>query len=214
MEERVSVVWVSRDEVSALGLPLLLDLVDPIRSARVVRDVGCAMRLIADGLDVAVVPLDLCGEFLRASAEARVNDIKIMITLQDQRRTTIAQALSHRVDGYLVEKELTVEKLNEVFGKLIRKEPVIAPEILLELMSTHIPGNGNRVRPPGRLTNREREVLELLAHGCSNQQIATKLGISIHGAKRHVSSLLTKFNCGSRTEVALAAVSLGIVSED
>jgi DNA-binding NarL/FixJ family response regulator len=213
MEQGVSVVWVSRDDVSALGLPLLLDQVESIRSARVVRDVGEALRQVADGFDVAVVPLDLCGEFLRALDVDRQRDVKIMIAMPDQRHASIARALAHPVDGYLVEKECTAEKLDEAFGKLIREEPVISPEIALELMGTRAPGN-RTPHPPGRLTKREREVLELLARGHSNQQIATRLGISIHAAKRHMSNLLVKFNCGNRTEVALTAVSLGIVSGD
>jgi DNA-binding CsgD family transcriptional regulator len=74
--------------------------------------------------------------------------------------------------------------------------------------------SGAAKRPPAlnRLTDRERTVLSLLVRGYGNQQIAKQMGISIHGAKRHVSNLLIKFDCRNRTEVALAAIELGIVS--
>ena len=56
------------------------------------------------------------------------------------------------------------------------------------------------------MTNRERTVLSLVAHGRSNRQIARALSISDHSVKRHVSNLLLKFNCSNRTEVALLAI--------
>jgi DNA-binding CsgD family transcriptional regulator len=55
--------------------------------------------------------------------------------------------------------------------------------------------------PP--LTNREREVRSLVAAGLSNKNIADRLGISPRNVAVHVSSLLTKTGCGSRTELAV-----------
>lgn len=72
-------------------------------------------------------------------------------------------------------------------------------------------GVARHPRVPGGLTDRERAVLALLVHGHGNQQIASQMGISIHGAKRHVSNLLVKFDCRNRTEMALAAIKLGVV---
>ncbi len=59
---------------------------------------------------------------------------------------------------------------------------------------------------PEPLTSREREVLDLLGQGLSNQRIAERLAISEHTAKFHVGSVLTKLGASSRTE----AVSLGL----
>ena len=58
-----------------------------------------------------------------------------------------------------------------------------------------------RAAPTTRLTPREDDVLELLVAGHSNQEIATSLGISIHGAKRHVSSILNQFESPSRAHL-------------
>ena len=52
-----------------------------------------------------------------------------------------------------------------------------------------------------RLSPREHDVLELLVAGHSNQEIADELGISLHGAKRHVSSILGKFDSPSRSHL-------------
>lgn len=213
MERRLSVAWLSHDEVSAFGLPPLLAEVRPIRSAQVLQHSAVAADLARRGsVDVVVVPLAQCGRFFSALCSERPPGVKVLVSLPNEHRSAIFLAAAQPVDGYLVEKDFTVEALTRIFEQLRNGEWVVPPEIVRELMTLHDP-HGHAPRLPGRLTDREHEVLELLVCGNSNQQIATKLGISIHGAKRHMSNLLIKFNCGNRTEVALAAVTLGIVAE-
>ena len=62
------------------------------------------------------------------------------------------------------------------------------------------------------LTPREREVLELLAHGLSNRQIGERLGISEHTAKFHVASLCGKLGAASRTEAVSRGVRRGLIT--
>ena len=62
------------------------------------------------------------------------------------------------------------------------------------------------------LTPREREVLELLAHGLSNRQIAERLGISEHTAKFHVASISGKLGAASRTEAVSRGVRRGLIT--
>lgn len=61
------------------------------------------------------------------------------------------------------------------------------------------------------LTPREREVLQLLAEGQSNKEIARRLGISEHTVKFHVNAILGKLNVQSRTEAVVRATRLGLV---
>src|SRR5439155_7417578 len=64
-----------------------------------------------------------------------------------------------------------------------------------------------RSHRPYQLTDREREVLELLRRDFTNEQIAQRLGISLDGAKYHVSQILSKLGVATREEAA--AVALG-----
>src|SRR3989442_2503586 len=64
-----------------------------------------------------------------------------------------------------------------------------------------------RRRDPTDLTDRERDVLELLRRDFTNEQIAERLGISLDGAKYHVSQILSKLGVATREEAA--AVALG-----
>ena len=66
-------------------------------------------------------------------------------------------------------------------------------------------------QPAEPLTQREVEVLEMLAEGLSNKLIAYKLGVSEHTAKFHVNSILAKLNAGTRTEAVMRGVRLGLV---
>lgn len=62
------------------------------------------------------------------------------------------------------------------------------------------------------LTNREREVLGLMADGLSNKLIAAKLGISEHTAKFHIGSILDKLDSDTRTGAVVTGLRLGLVS--
>lgn len=61
------------------------------------------------------------------------------------------------------------------------------------------------------LTNREKEVLHLIAEGASNKVIARTLGISTHTAKFHVASLLEKLQVATRTEAVMQGLRLGLL---
>ena len=66
---------------------------------------------------------------------------------------------------------------------------------------------------PEKLTPRETEVLRLLARGMSNKEIGTTLIIGEKTVKTHVSSILSKLDVLSRTQAALYAVRIGLVSD-
>lgn len=61
-------------------------------------------------------------------------------------------------------------------------------------------GRSNPVAGTGTLTAREKEILELLEHGLTNQQIASRLSVTLHTVKNHVHSMLTKLGVRSRAE--------------
>lgn len=62
------------------------------------------------------------------------------------------------------------------------------------------------------LTPRETEVLELLARGLANKQVAARLGVSEHTAKFHVNSILSKLGVQSRSEAIVRAARLGLIT--
>ena len=88
-----------------------------------------------------------------------------------------------------------------------------APSLIGELM--RFPRTGESTSEDSLiepLTAREREVLQLMAQGLANKQIALSLGISEHTVKFHLSSLYTKMGISSRTEAVRRGIELGLIS--
>lgn len=98
----------------------------------------------------------------------------------------------------------TVHRGGSVLG------PAVAPRVLDQATSTR-PVADDRL---SELTPRERDVLELLAQGMSNRQIAAELYVAEKTVKTHMSSILTKLRVTDRTQAALYAARHGVVSTE
>lgn len=108
--------------------------------------------------------------------------------------------------GYLV-KSAPARELVEAVRAVAAGATVLGPALLRPLLTP------DEVRP-GRLTDRELAVLQLLAQGLHNKQVATRLGISARTVERHCDSIYAKLGVGSRTEAVVRAISAKLVSVD
>ena len=86
---------------------------------------------------------------------------------------------------------------------------VLDDELGEALLGGGPPPRGLDGLPP--LTDREMEVIELIALGLSNREIAEELGVSAHTAKFHIGSILTKMDAQTRTEAVVQAARAGIL---
>jgi two-component system, NarL family, response regulator LiaR len=128
----------------------------------------------------------------------------------------IIQAIQMGADGYL----LKGAPRNEIFsairltmegGSLL--QPVIASKLLRHLSQQKTPSPPqNQMRMIDELTEREQEVLLLLAQGMPNKEIATRLVISERTAKFHVSSIISKLGATNRTEAVSLAAQRGLIT--
>ncbi len=116
--------------------------------------------------------------------------------------------------GYLL-KDSSPEELIRSIRQVYRGEsslhPVIARKVLQELSRPPAPEERPTTEP---LTEREVEVLRLIARGMGNQQIADQLVISEATVRTHVSNILSKLHLASRTQAALYALQKGLASLD
>jgi two-component system, NarL family, response regulator LiaR len=110
--------------------------------------------------------------------------------------------------GYLL-KDTDAEELRRAIKAAARGQVHLAPQAAARLMS-----EVRSPESPEDLTERESEVLKLLARGRANRQIASSLFISEKTVKAHVSKILMKLGVRSRTQAALHAVHKGFVSID
>ena len=129
------------------------------------------------------------------------------------------QAIENRVAAYL-SKEILGDQLADMVRQVARGEypineslasrPELAGKILSQFQElSGQPEAENLIAP---LTTRETEVLNYVAQGYSNKQIAAQLDISEQTIKNHVASIMIKLNANARTQAVVIAVQQGLIS--
>ncbi len=109
--------------------------------------------------------------------------------------------------GYLL-KDTKAEELIQAIKAASEGQVQLSPQAAARLMR-----EVRAPESPEALTDRETEVLRLLAQGRSNKEVAHQLTIGEKTVKTHVSSILAKLNVSSRTQAALYAVRIGLVDK-
>lgn len=107
----------------------------------------------------------------------------------------------------IIDRAASQEQILQTLGAVTLGLAVFDPELVDGSF-----GGGISAELAEPLTDREMDVLELLAQGLTNRAIGYELDISDHTVKFHVNSLLTKLNAQSRTEAAVRATRLGLLS--
>jgi DNA-binding NarL/FixJ family response regulator len=136
----------------------------------------------------------------------------IMLTTYDLDESLYA-ALRAGASGFLL-KDVRPGDLVEAIRVVARGEALLAPTATRRLLDHFVAAD---LTPPGadarldRLTGREREVLELLARGASNAEIATQLTVTEATVKTHVSAVLRKLDVRDRVQAVVLAYDLGVV---
>jgi len=131
-----------------------------------------------------------------------VEVIALTSVLED---TSVSGAVKAGAIGYLL-KDTDAEELKRAIEAAAEGRVHLAPEAAARLMR-----EVRAPESPGELTERETEVLRLVARGQANKQIASSLFVSEKTVKAHVSSILMKLGVQSRTQAALHAVRTGLV---
>ena len=145
----------------------------------------------------------------RLAAVAPLARVLVLTVFVDDQH--IIDALLAGACGYVL-KDAPIEQIVEGIRAAARGEALISPRIASRLV--------RRVREPGQieptvsveaLTPRELEVLDLLARGLDNSEIAQALYLSQHTVKNHVSTILNKLQVENRIQAAVRAVRGGLV---
>ena len=125
----------------------------------------------------------------------------------------IFPALQAGAISYLL-KDVKAAELVEAIRRAARGEASLHPRVAARLVKQLRGGEHNKVSLYAELTERELEVLTLIARGYTNQKIADELVISTGTVKGHVSNILSKLHLNDRTQAAVYAWQEGIVRRD
>lgn len=214
-DDRIRVFVVDDHIVVRRGITALFDMLDGICVVGEASDGHEALAAIdalsAAGTPPRVVLMDLKMPVLDGiettrSLRERYPDINVIVLTSFGEPDRVRSALSAGAAGYVL-KDADVDEIAAAIRAADRGEIHLDAALTRELAKAPALDQ----RSISALTARERDVLELLAQGRSNQQIATTLVISERTARTHVSNILAKLAFASRTQAALWAVEQGIV---
>ncbi|MGQ0841963.1 LuxR C-terminal-related transcriptional regulator [Actinokineospora sp.] len=210
-------VLVSIDnELMRYGLTQMLSELPIVGFVRSVGDYDATAALLSGGrFDVVVVSVATAVEVTeRIVHAARQHGAASLLLLRQSEDALAPNVAALDVSGFLLEPGLSGATLADSLQKLRRGDMPIPGALALRIIDELRTVGRSRSDVPFMLTPRERQALNLLAEGLSNKQIARRLGISEHGAKRHVGNVLAKLNCPNRTVAVTMALNHGLLTED
>jgi DNA-binding NarL/FixJ family response regulator len=132
----------------------------------------------------------------------------LMLTISDEEED-LYEAIKAGASGYLL-KEISIDEVADAIRKVHAGQSLISPsmasKLLTEFAAMARKDEEKQQMPAPRLTDREMEVLTLVAQGLNNRDIARKLFISENTVKNHVRNILEKLHLHSRMEAVVYAV--------
>jgi DNA-binding NarL/FixJ family response regulator len=139
---------------------------------------------------------------------------KILVVTTFENDEYVYEALRAGADGFLLKRARPAEIVHAV--RLVAEgESLLFPASVRRLAAEYGDGRGNRaareVLERARLTEREAEVLRLMARGLSNAEIAAQLVVGAETVKSHVSAVLAKLGARDRTQAVITAYESGFV---
>lgn len=211
MADRIRVLLVDDHQVVRRGLRTFLEVQDDIE---VVGEAGEGTRAVelAQELSPEVILMDVKMpgtdgiEALRL-LEQRGSLARVLVITSFTEQRTVVPALRAGAAGY-VYKDVEPEALADAIRSVHAGHVLLQPEVANALLTRESPTA--RQGRPGALTDRETQVLALIADGRANREIARELVLSEKTVKTHVSNILMKLDLADRTQAALWAVRHGV----
>jgi DNA-binding NarL/FixJ family response regulator len=138
---------------------------------------------------------------------------KILVLSQYDEREYVRRLLKAGVSGYLLKKSAGTELANAIRA-VHRGGLVLDPEVARIAMEDAGPAAPGGADPYETLTDREKQVLKLVAEGLANKEVADVLGISVKTAMSHREKVMEKLGLHNRTELVRFALRRGVIRVD
>jgi two-component system NarL family response regulator len=209
--EAVRVVVVDDQELFRRGLTMLLGVEPDIEVVGEAGDGQSAIDLVAEQtpdvvlLDVRMpkrTGLEACVRIKEIAPSTRI----IMLTVSDE-ESDLYEAVKNGASGYLL-KDSSIDEVAQAIRVVAEGQSLISPSMAAKLIDEfkEMSRSDREQVPTPRLTERELEVLRLVAKGLNNREAAKELFISENTVKNHVRNILEKLQLHSRMEAVMYAV--------
>lgn len=219
MTDRIRVLIADDHAIVRAGIRLLLDSQSDIEVVGEATD-GLGAVKKADELqpDVALIDIGMPGmnglEATRAIKQAHPNIQVLALTMHENERYFF-QVLQNGAVGYVV-KGASPEELLIALRAAYRGQAYLCPSLAKKLLDDYIKRveSGEEKDSYDELTEREREVLRLIAEGQTGREIAGKLFLSANTVERHRANLMGKLSLHSRAELIKYAIRKGLIAAE
>jgi DNA-binding NarL/FixJ family response regulator len=207
----IRVAVVDNEELFRRGLTMLLTLENDIEVVGEARD-GIAATELAASTAPDVILMDVRMP-KRSGIEAcvAIKEVApivkiIMLTVSDE-EADLYEAVKNGASGYLL-KNSSIDEVAQAIRVVADGQSLISPSMAIKLLDEfkQMSRSDRQQVPSPRLTDRELEVLKLVAQGLNNREIAKRLFISENTVKNHVRNILEKLQLHSRMEAVMYAV--------
>ena len=205
------------------GFHVLIDAADDLEVVGEATDgaqaVDLARRERADVvlMDIRMPGVDGLEATRRISADDDLAGVKVIILTTFESDEYVYQAIRAGASGFLV-KDTEPADLIQAVRVVARGDALLSPSVTRRLITDlatrpeRPPSSDISRRALARLTDREREILALVAEGLSNDEIAARLFLSPLTSKTHVSRIMTKLNARDRAQLVIMAYESGLVT--
>ena len=222
---KLQVFVISQQSLFQQGIEITLSNVEDMEISGIV-EVNDKVLSAIDNLppDVALVDIDGKtdnGLALARSIRQRSPSVGVIVLTSNPTDDELFQALKAQAGAYL-SKEIKADQLVETIRRVAHGEhpindslttrPKVAEQVLHQFQELFRKSEAQNFISP--LTPRETEILQYIAKGYLNKQIAAELGISEQTIKNHVTSILRKLNANARTEAVVVAIKQGLITLD
>jgi NarL family two-component system response regulator LiaR len=172
--------------------------------------VSAVLELKPDVVLMDLVMPEMDGIEAIIQIKSKDSQIRILVLTSFATDDKVFPAIKAGALGYLI-KDTGPDELVEAIKKVYRGEPTLHP-VIAQMLLKEISSPTDQPPTPEPLTEREMDVLKLVARGLNNHEIAAELVISIATVYTHVSNILAKLHLASRTQAALYALREGYAS--
>ena len=215
--KKISVLIVDDHKIVRTGIVSYLNTLTDIEVVAEA-ETGTDAELLAEKYVPDVVLMDLVMPGMDGvEATWRVRQVsprsQVIILTSFYEDTHIFPAIKAGALSYLL-KNIDPEELAEAIRSAARAEAILDPRVAARLMREWQDEKNENLKAYLQLTNREQEVLGLIAEGLTNAVIAERLVISEKTVKSHVSNILSKLHFADRTQVAVFAWREGLVKKE